>query len=86
LNKTAAESDNVTLKGYTISKIDSVQKNNLKRTKKIEVTNLETNEVTIYPSFTLAGKALDVAPSSLSGYFAKNRTKPFRKKYMLKLV
>jgi hypothetical protein len=72
LNKTAAKSDNATLKGYTISKIDSVQKkNSLKRTKKIEVTNLEANEVTIYPSFTLAGKALGVAPSSLSGYFAK---------------
>lgn len=57
-----------------------------RKTKKIEVTDIDTKEVTIYSSFTLAGKALGVAPSSLSGYFAKNRTNPFRKKYILKLV
>lgn len=57
-----------------------------RKTNKIEVTDIDAKEVTIYSSFTLAGKALGVAPSSLSGYLAKNRTNPFRKKYILKLV
>lgn len=77
---------NETLKGYTISKIEDTETKLHRRTKSIEVTNIETKEVTVYSSFTLAGKALGVVPSSLSGYFAKNRTNLFRKKYILKLV
>lgn len=78
---------NETLKGYTISRIEDFQNNKVHRkTKSIEVTNIHTNEVTIYSSFTLAGEALGVAPSSLSGYFAKNRTNPFKNQYILKLV
>lgn len=84
-NKTV-EIGNETLKGYTISKIEGSKNEIYRKTKKIEVTNLDTNEVTTYSSFTLAGKTLGVAPSSLSGYFAKNRTNLFRKKYILKLV
>jgi hypothetical protein len=52
----------------------------------IEVTDIYTKEVKIYPSLTLAAEALDVARSSLSGYFAKKRTKPYKNKYNLKLV
>ena len=55
-------------------------------TKGIEVTDLETNEVTIYPSFTLAAEALNISPSSISGYFAKQRVNPFKKRYIFKLV
>ena len=57
----------------------------LKR-KNIEVTNLNTNEVKVYPSFISAAKALGVAQSSLSGYFINKRTKPFKNIYVLKLV
>lgn len=84
-NKTV-EIGNETLKGYTISKIEDSQNEIHRKTKKIEVSDVDTNEVTTYSSFTLAGKALGVAPSSLSGYFAKNRTNLFRKKYILRLV
>lgn len=77
---------NETLKGYTITKIEDSQNKVHRKTKSIEITDIDTNEVAIYSSFTLAGEALGVAPSSLSGYFAKNRTNLFRKKYILKLV
>lgn len=80
------KSGNETLKGYVISKVDNPQGIVNRKTKNIEVKNIDTNEVTIYPSFTLAGKALGVAPSSLSGYFLKKRTNPFKNKYILKLV
>jgi hypothetical protein len=78
--------ENGTLKGYTISKITDTQvKVNRKRVN-IEVTNISTNEVKVYPSLTLAAEALDVPRSSLSGYFAKKRTNPYKNKYNLKLV
>jgi len=83
LNKTV-KLGNETLKGYTITKLDKDVVN--RGTKKLEITDLETKEIKVYPSFTLAAKALDVAPSSLSGYFANNRTNPFRKRYILKLL
>lgn len=57
-----------------------------RKTKNIEVTDTNTNEVTTYSSLTLAGKALGVPQASLSYYFIKNRTNLFRKKYILKLV
>nr|YP_010391224.1 GIY-YIG endonuclease [Fusarium vorosii]UPX02650.1 GIY-YIG endonuclease [Fusarium vorosii] len=74
------------IKGYIISKITAVQSTVNRKTKKVEVTDIDTKKVTIYPSFALAGKALGISPSSLSLYFSKNRTKPFRNKYGLKLV
>jgi hypothetical protein len=82
--KNTVNLENETIKGYTITKLDkSVISRN---TKKVEVTDLDTKEIKVYSSFTLAAKALDVAPSSLSGYFANNRINPFRKRYILKLV
>uniref|UniRef100_UPI0030E2B6C2 hypothetical protein n=1 Tax=Dematophora necatrix TaxID=2751867 RepID=UPI0030E2B6C2 len=91
-NKTV-KSANVTIKGYTVSKLDVSNLGDLnplqiekKNSKKIKVIDLETNEETIYPSFTLAAQVLDVKPSSLSGYFLKKRTNPFKKRYSLSLV
>ena len=75
-----------TLKGYSISKLDNLENKVTRGTKGIEVTDLETNEVTIYPSFTLAAEALNISQSSISGYFAKQRVNPFRKRYIFKLV
>ena len=81
-----SNTENGTLKGYTISKITDTQvKVNRKRVN-IEVTDISTNEVKVYPSLTLAAEALDVPRSSLSGYFAKKRTNPYKNKYNLKLV
>jgi len=74
------------LKGYIISKITGTQVKAYRKSNKIEVTNIDTNEVIIYPSLTLAAEALGVNRASLSGYFAKKRTKPYKNKYILKLV
>ena len=77
---------NETLKGYTISKIDNSQNKVNRNIKSVEVTDIYTNEVTIYSSITLAGEALGVAQSNLSRYFASNRTDLKKKRYILKLV
>lgn len=82
LNSTSCEN----IKGYTISKITAIQSTVNRKRKKVEVTDIDTKKVTVYPSFALAGKALDISPASLSLYFSKTRTKPFRNKYGLKLV
>lgn len=84
-NKTV-KTGNETLKGYTISKLSYTENVDNKTTKKIEVTDLETNEVVTYPSFSLAGKVLGISQGSLSLYIAKKRTSPFRKKFIFKLV
>lgn len=78
--------ENDTLKGYTIFKIMDTQVKVNRKSVSIEVTDIYTKEVKIYPSLTLAAEALDVARSCLSGYFAKKRTKPYKNKYNLKLV
>lgn len=70
LSKSANTTDE-TLKGYIITKITGSTPKVNRKFKKIEVTDIETNEVNIYSSFTLAAEALGVPQSSLSGYFAK---------------
>jgi group I intron endonuclease len=85
-----ANTDNDTLNGYKITKLDDYQCKVKRSSKKIEVTNIETNVVTIYSSYTLAAEALGVRQSSLSTYFCasgkRKSTNPFKKKYILKLV
>lgn len=81
-----ANTDNETLNGYKITKLDDYHCKVKRSSKKIEVTDIETNVVTTYPSYTLAAEALGVRQSSLSTYFAGKRTAPFKKKYNLKLV
>ena len=82
---TSAKQGNETFKGYTITKLDKEVVAN-RVSKKIEITDLETQEIKIYSSFTLAAKDIGVPSSSLSGYFSKNRSGPFKKRYILKLV
>ena len=53
-----------------------------KTTQNIEVTDVETNEITIYPSITSAGKSLGIRQSSISLYLKEERIKPFRGKYL----
>lgn len=75
-----------TIKGYSISKItDSHFKVNRKYLQ-VEVTDIDTNEVIIYPSLTLAAEALGVNRASISGYLAKKRNNAFKNKYKFKLV
>ena len=61
---------------------EKVQKTSIK----VEVTNVDTKEVTIYYSITAAAKALGYRQPSISLYLKENRTKPFKGKYLFKLV
>ncbi|EUC39516.1 hypothetical protein COCMIDRAFT_41947 [Bipolaris oryzae ATCC 44560] len=57
-----------------------------KTSKKVEVTNVDTKEVIIYSSITAAARALGYRQPSISLYLKDNRTKPFKGKYLFKLV
>lgn len=65
-----------------VGKVETVQKTS----KKVEVTNVETKEVTIYPSIGAAARALGYRQPSISLYLKENRTKPFKGIYLFKLV
>ena len=62
--------------------VEKVQKTSMK----VEVTNVDTNEVTIYSSISTAARALGYRQPSISLYLKENRTKPFNGKYLFKLV
>lgn len=63
-------------------KIEKVQETS----KKIEVININTKEVTIYTSIGAAARALGYHQASISLYLKENRTKPFKGIYLFKLV
>ena len=64
-NKSSSTNGQVsTIKGYIISKLDSIKQN----CKTIEVTNVQTNEVINYSSISSAGEALGIPQSSISVY------------------
>jgi len=57
-----------------------------KTSKKVEVTNVETKEVIVYPSIGAAARALGYRQASISLYLKENRTNPFKGVYLFKLV
>lgn len=71
---------------YTFKLLDSKEKSpNLinvakvqKSFKKVEVTNVDTKEATIYPSIGAAARALGYRQASISLYLKENRTNPFK--------
>lgn len=67
---------------HTLSAVVKVQKTS----KKVEVTNVETKEVTTYPSIGAAARALGYRQPSISLYLKENRTNPFKGVYLFKLV
>lgn len=71
-----------TIKGYIISKLDSIKQH----CKTIEVTNIQANEVINYSSISSAGEALGIPQSSIYVYLSRKRTTPFRGIYLFKLV
>ena len=74
------------MKGYSVSKItDSHVKVN-RLYLQLEVTVVDTNEVIIYPSLTLAAEALGINRASISVYLAKKRTNAYKNKYYFKSV
>jgi hypothetical protein len=88
------DQDNPVLDRYTFKLLTSEQsivvesiKNKIQKTsKKVEVTNIETNEVSIYSSIGIAGRSLGIRQGSISLYLKENRTKPFRGKYIFKYI
>ena len=83
INKSLSTNRQVsTIKGYIISKLDSVKQNS----KTIEVFNVQTNEAIHYSSISSAAEALDIPQSSISVYLIRKRTTPFRGIYLFKLV
>ena len=54
--------------------------------KKIEVINVITNYIIIYNSITLVAKSLGIHKVSISLYLKDIRTKPFKGKYIFKLI
>jgi predicted transcriptional regulator len=71
-----------TIKGYNITKLDSVKPGG----KAIEVTNIHTNEVTKYSSVSSASEALGISQASISTYLSRKRTTPYRDIYLFKLI
>ena len=57
-----------------------------KTSKKVEVTEVYTKKVTVYSSITAAARALGYRQPSISLFLKENRTKPFKGKYIFKLV
>src|SRR5438874_5577757 len=74
---------------YTFVKMDkpSTIRNNIQKSSlKIEVTDIETGSKKIYPSVTSAAKTLGLYQASISLYLKEKRTKPFKSKYIFKLI
>jgi hypothetical protein len=52
----------------------------------IEVTDLTSDQKTVYSSITLAAKAIGVRKNSISTYLSKERAMPFKQKYLFKKI
>lgn len=84
--------DNPVLGKYTFRLKSKGESTNLmhgkiqKTSTKVEVTNVYTKEVTIYSSIGGAARTLGYHQASISLYLKENRTKPFKGKYLFKLV
>lgn len=53
---------------------------------KIEVSDLETNTKTIYPSIISAARALNIPQSRISMYFIRNQIKPLNRRYIFQKI
>lgn len=65
-------------------KLVSVER--VKKSLKLEVTNVDTKKVIIYPSIGAAARALGCYQASISLYLKENRTKPFKGMFLFKFV
>ena len=86
LNQEKPVLDRYTFKLLTTNKINSKVKTVQKTSQKLEVTNVLTKEVTIYPSIGAVARALAYRQTSISTYLMKNRIKPFKGLYLFKLI
>lgn len=53
---------------------------------KIEVTDLELNTITSYTSVHSAARALGIGHNSISNYFKRNQTRPYKGRFIFKKV
>lgn len=79
--------NNHPLFGTTRSEQDKL-KMSLSQSSKIglEVTDLQTNIVSLYATMREAAKAIDCRSSALSNYFSQSQVKPFRGRYLLRKI
>jgi hypothetical protein len=66
----------------TRAKITSSQPNSLQ----IEVTDLELNTKTSYPSIRAAARALNISPQAIYQYFTNNQTKSIKGRYVIRKI
>lgn len=81
--------DKPVLGRYTFKFIDTesmLEEKVQKTSKRLEVTNVETKEVTVYFSIGAAARALGYRQASISLYLKDNRTKPFKGLHIFKLI
>ena len=84
--------DKPVLGKYTFKLISSEKSNTnpvvntQKTSKKLKVTNVDLQKVTVYPSIGAAARELGLRQASISLYLKDNRTKPFKGLYLFELV
>lgn len=82
--------DKPVLGKYTFKLVNNENKNRKtvvqKTSQKIQVINVETNETTEHLSISAAARAIGVRQPSISLYVKENRSKPFKGKYIFKLL
>lgn len=86
INESSATNEQIdTIKGYVITKEDTDDAVKYNSTA-IEITNIQTNEVTQYPSVKLAAEAIGASASSISTYLFRGRSTPYKNKYIFKSI
>lgn len=68
------------------SKMGNVYAENHPARKKIEVFDLETGTKNTYDSMNKAAKAINCSHQTISEYFKRNQIKPYKGRYVFKLV
>ena len=74
---------------YTFKRIGEAEVTNVGKqatSQKIEVTDLETNEVSVYASMGSAANSLGVRQAAISLYLKEGRKAPYRKRYIIKRI
>lgn len=81
LNQTEPVQGRYTFKLVGEPKVKTVRKQG--SSQGVEVTDLELNQVTPYPSIGLAAKSLGVRQASISLYLKEGRKTPYLKRYII---
>jgi hypothetical protein len=75
---------NIEINGYKFTKLAAISPQFEPNNMPIEVTNVNTQEVTVYSSLTSAAKAIGVHQPSLSVYLKRNSSRPFKRNYFIR--